>query len=141
MFPDPRFCRARDERFEPRWRQPEAEEAGGTFGFLLARLTQEAYPYPLITGGMPVLAAWPTGIVTYELTMLGAVVTTIVVLLISTKLPDRKPKLYDQNPDRRPGTFRLDASRDRKPLARRRGRESQSRGPFEGELESLHESP
>ena len=30
---------------------------GGTLGFLLARLTQEAYPYPLITGGMPLLAA------------------------------------------------------------------------------------
>jgi len=68
---------------------------GGTLGFLLARLTQEAYPYPLITGGMPLLAAWPTGIVTYELTMLGAVLATIVTLLISTKLPNWKPKLSD----------------------------------------------
>jgi Protein of unknown function (DUF3341) len=68
---------------------------GGILGFLLARLTQEAYPFPLITGGMPLLAAWPTGIVTYELTMLGAVLTTVVTLLISTKLPNWKPKLYD----------------------------------------------
>jgi len=66
---------------------------GGTCGFLLARLTQEAYP--IVTGGMPILAAWPTGIVTYELTMLGAVLTTIVTLLITTKLPNWKPKLYD----------------------------------------------
>jgi hypothetical protein len=68
---------------------------GGTLGFLLARLTQEAYPDPLLTGGIPLLAALPTSIVTYELTMLGAVVTTIVVLLISTKPPDGKPKLHD----------------------------------------------
>jgi ActD protein len=66
---------------------------GGTLGFLLARLTQESYP--IVTGGMPMLAAWPTGIVTYELTMLGAVLTTVVTLLITTKLPSWKPKLYD----------------------------------------------
>jgi len=68
---------------------------GGILGFLLARLTQEAYPYPLITGGMPLLAAWPTGIVAYELTMLGAVLTTLVALLVSAKLPSWKPQLYD----------------------------------------------
>ena len=68
---------------------------GGISGFLLALLTQEAYPYPLITGGMPLMAAWPTGIVTYELTMLGAVLTTIVVLLVTTRLPNWKARLYD----------------------------------------------
>jgi Protein of unknown function (DUF3341) len=66
---------------------------GGTCGFLLARLTQEAYP--LITGGMPLLSSWPTAIVTYELTMMGAVVTTIITLIVTTKLPNWKPKLYD----------------------------------------------
>lgn len=66
---------------------------GGTGGFFLARLTQEAYP--IITGGMPILAGWPTGIVTYELTMLGAVLTTIITLLVTAKLPNWKPKLYD----------------------------------------------
>jgi len=66
---------------------------GGTCGFLLARLTQEAYP--LVTGGMPILAPWPTSIVTYELTMLGAVLTTVVTLLITTKLPNWSAKLYD----------------------------------------------
>ena len=68
---------------------------GGTCGFLLARLTQEAYAQPLVTGGMPILAPWPTGIVTYELTMLGAVLATIVTLLITTRLPNWKPKLHD----------------------------------------------
>jgi hypothetical protein len=66
---------------------------GGTSGFLLARLTQEAYP--LVTGGMPILALWPTGIVTYELTMMGAVLTTVITLLVTARLPNWKPKLYD----------------------------------------------
>lgn len=66
---------------------------GGACGFLLARLTQVAYP--IVTGGMPIFSAWPSGIVTYELTMFGAVFTTIVTLLITTKLPNWKPKLYD----------------------------------------------
>ena len=41
---------------------------GGVSGFALAWYTQTAYPQPLITGGMPLVAAGPTGIVTYELT-------------------------------------------------------------------------
>jgi len=67
--------------------------AGGAFGFLLAWWTQEAYP--LVTGGMPILAPWPTSIVTYELTMLGAVLTTVVTLLVTCRLPSWGAKLYD----------------------------------------------
>ncbi len=66
---------------------------GGTSGFLLAVYTQEAYP--LVTGGMPIIASWPTGIVTYELTMLGAVIATVITLLITTGLPKWGAKLYD----------------------------------------------
>ena len=66
---------------------------GGTSGFLLAAYTQEAYP--LITGGMPIIAPWPTGIITYELTMLGAVIATVITLLITTGLPNWRAKIYD----------------------------------------------
>lgn len=66
---------------------------GGTCGFLLAAYTQTAYP--LITGGMPIVAPWPTGIVTYELTMFGAVIATVITLLITTGLPNWGAKLYD----------------------------------------------
>jgi len=58
-------------------------------------LTQEGYPYPLVTGGMPILAPWPTGIVTYELTMMGAVLTTAIALLVTSRLPNWRPNLYD----------------------------------------------
>lgn len=66
---------------------------GGVCGYLLASFTQRTYPLP--TGGMPIVAMWPTGIVMYELTMLGAIVTTILTFLIGAKLPDFKKRLYD----------------------------------------------
>jgi hypothetical protein len=66
---------------------------GGTCGFLLARYTQVAYP--IITGGMPLVSPWPTAIVTYELTMFGAVMTTVVTLLITARLARRRPAPYD----------------------------------------------
>ena len=66
---------------------------GGAGGYLFARVTQTAYP--IVTGGMPIVAPFPTAIVTYELTMLGAVFTTIVTLLITAKLPRWKQSLYD----------------------------------------------
>jgi hypothetical protein len=59
---------------------------GGISGYLLAWYTQVAYP--LVTGGMPLVAKWPTGIVTYELTMLGAILTTLVTLLITARIPN-----------------------------------------------------
>ncbi|MGD1212107.1 MAG: quinol:electron acceptor oxidoreductase subunit ActD [Candidatus Acidiferrales bacterium] len=66
---------------------------GGIAGFTLAWYTQTSYP--LVTGGMPIVAPWPTGIVTYELTMMGAVLTTVIALLVGSRLPNWKPKLYD----------------------------------------------
>jgi hypothetical protein len=66
---------------------------GGTAGYSLAAFTQRTYPLP--TGGMPIVAQWPTGIVMYELTMLGAILATIITLLITTKLPRYKNRIYD----------------------------------------------
>jgi hypothetical protein len=44
-----------------------------TIGFVY--FTQ--YNYPLFTGGMPLFSFWATGVVFYELTMLGAIVTSL----------------------------------------------------------------
>lgn len=66
---------------------------GGVGGYLLVTLTQQAYPIP--TGGMPIVALWAVGIITYEMTMLGAIVATLVTLLASTRLPDWRTKLHD----------------------------------------------
>lgn len=66
---------------------------GGTAGYMLAAFTQRTYPLP--TGGMPLVAMFPSGIIMYELTMLGAVIATMVTLLISTRLPNYRKRLYD----------------------------------------------
>ena len=66
---------------------------GGVSGYLLASLTQQVYP--LITGGMPISPRWTDGIVAYELTMMGAIVATLLTLLASTRLPDWREKVYD----------------------------------------------
>jgi Protein of unknown function (DUF3341) len=66
---------------------------GGTAGYALAAFTQRTYPMP--TGGMPIVALWPTGIVMYELTMLGAILTTVVTFLITARLPRYRNRIYD----------------------------------------------
>jgi ActD protein len=67
--------------------------AGGLFGYWLASFTQSSYPLP--TGGMPIVTSWTNGIIIYEVTMLGAILTTLLTLLVTAGLPNFKPKLSD----------------------------------------------
>jgi hypothetical protein len=62
-------------------------------GYWLTSYTQLAWP--LKTSGMPIVSPWPNTIVIFELTMLGAVLATVITLLITAKLPSRLPRLYD----------------------------------------------
>jgi hypothetical protein len=39
------------------------------------------HQYPLVTGGMPIFSFWGTGVITYETTMLGAVLATFAWFL------------------------------------------------------------
>ena len=39
------------------------------------------HSYPLVTGGMPIFSFWSTGVVFYEVTMLGAILTTFAGFL------------------------------------------------------------
>lgn len=57
---------------------------GGLAGYLLVTLTQKSYP--IETGGMPIVSLWTDGIITYELTMLGAILSTLVVLFWTAPL-------------------------------------------------------
>jgi Protein of unknown function (DUF3341) len=70
---------------------------GGFIGFSastwLTRMTELAWP--LQTGNMPIVAWWPNLIVIFEMTMLGAILATVVTLLITAKLVRRPPALYD----------------------------------------------
>jgi len=68
--------------------------AGGLSGWVFVAFTQKTYP--MVSGGMQLVTKWPNGIITYELTMLGAILTTLFVLLITARIPDwRGRKLYD----------------------------------------------
>jgi Protein of unknown function (DUF3341) len=66
---------------------------GGVGAFAFVAFTQKAYPLP--TGGMPIVSLWPNGIITYEFTMLGAVLATLVTLIITARSPRENAKLYD----------------------------------------------
>jgi ActD protein len=64
-------------------------------GFSLATIT--SLNYPLIKGGMPLVAPWTVGIITYEATMLGAVLATLVGLLVEVRLPNFRNLPYDSS--------------------------------------------
>ena len=66
---------------------------GGTSGYLLTTLTQKSYP--IFTGGMSLTPGWTNGIIVYEMTMLGAILTTLLVLLLGAGLPNFKGQISD----------------------------------------------
>jgi hypothetical protein len=51
--------------------------------------------YPLITGGKPILSLPPMVIITYEGTMLGAIIFTILGTLFESRLPNLVGGAYD----------------------------------------------
>ena len=66
---------------------------GGLLGLWFVRFTQLVYPLP--TGGMPLTPHWTNGIIVYETTMLGAILTTVITLLITGGLPHFGKRLSD----------------------------------------------
>ena len=66
---------------------------GLLIGLTIAYLTETLWP--LVTGGMPIVAWWPNIIIMFELTMLGAILATVVSLLITTELPSTQSRVYD----------------------------------------------
>lgn len=67
---------------------------GAIAGYLLATVTAEAYP--IVKGGMPIVAPWTVSIIAYETTMLGAILATLFGLLFELRLPNFKPLPYDK---------------------------------------------
>jgi hypothetical protein len=69
--------------------------AGLLFSTWLTRMTELAWPLP--TGNMPIVSWWPNLIVMFELTMLGAILATVITLLVAGGLVRRPPPLYDSD--------------------------------------------
>jgi Protein of unknown function (DUF3341) len=82
-----------EQRSPMAWLAPLGAILGAGVGYTLSAFTQRSYPLP--TGGMPIVAMWPTGIIMYELMMLGAILTTIVAFVVATGLPNYRKRLYD----------------------------------------------
>jgi hypothetical protein len=65
---------------------------GMSIGFFLTWLTETSWP--MNVGGLPTYAWWPNLIIIFELTMLGAIIATVVSLVVTAGL-GRKMGLYD----------------------------------------------
>ena len=50
------------------------------------------YNYPIITGGMPTFSFWATGVIFYELTLLGAIITTFFWFVYESGVLRRRPR-------------------------------------------------
>jgi hypothetical protein len=70
--------------------------AGGLIGMAsalgLAWLTEVSWPIDV--GGLPIFAWWPNLIITFELTMLGAILATAITLAVTARL-GRQSTIYD----------------------------------------------
>ena len=71
---------------------------GACIGFTLAMIetigTQTAYP--LVTGGKPIFSMPAMTIIAYELTMLGAIIATVLGILFESRIPNPFAGIYDE---------------------------------------------
>jgi hypothetical protein len=88
---------------------------GLAIGTMLTAYTERAWPLP--TGGMPIVAWWPNLVVMFEMTMLGAIVSTVATLVVTGGLGRRRPRLYD--PEIMDGKILVGVPIARKPGAKR----------------------
>ena len=69
---------------------------GGLLGLMAAALMLWVgeTSWPMHVGGLPVFAWWPNLIIMFELTMLGAMLATVLTLVVAARL-GRRAALYD----------------------------------------------
>ncbi|HEU4690709.1 MAG TPA: quinol:electron acceptor oxidoreductase subunit ActD [Vicinamibacterales bacterium] len=69
---------------------------GGLIGMAsalgLAWVTETSWP--INVGGLPIFAWWPNLIITFEMTMLGAILATVITLVLAARL-GRGSSIYD----------------------------------------------
>ncbi len=82
-----------DDRTWFRWFALAGGIVGAVAGFLLAVGT--AWVYPVQTGDKPIITFYPTGIITFELAMLFAIIGTIAGMFLEMRLPPRGTHSYD----------------------------------------------
>ena len=76
---------------------PWIAAGAGAFGLVATYylLGASQRSWPLVTSGMPIAPLWTNLIIIFEMTMLSAILATVITLLVTAGLPSRGGKLYD----------------------------------------------
>ena len=82
----------RDAKTAMPWIATAAAAAGLLLTFYLLGMSQRAWP--LVTSGMPIAPLWTNLIIIFEMTMLSAIIATVITLAVTAFFGDRG-KLYD----------------------------------------------
>jgi len=82
----------RDAKTMMPWIATAAGAAGLVLTYYLLGASQRSWP--LVTSGMPVVPLWTNLIIIFEMTMLSAILATVVTLIVTAFLGDRG-KMYD----------------------------------------------
>ena len=82
----------RDAKTAMPWIATAAGAVGLVLAYWLLGLSQRSWP--LVTSGMPVAPLWTNLIIIFEMTMLSAILATVVTLAVTAFFGDRG-KLYD----------------------------------------------
>lgn len=83
----------RDQHTWMWWIAAGAGLLGCLSGVWLTTMTQTSWP--IVTGNMPLTPVWTNTVIVFELTMLFAMIATVITFLVSARLPGRGPRLYD----------------------------------------------
>ena len=83
----------RDAKTAMPWIAAAAGAAGLVMTYYLLGLSQRSWP--LITSGMPIAPNWTNLIIIFEMTMLSAIIATVITLLWTAGIPSRGGKMYD----------------------------------------------
>ena len=83
----------RDAKTAMPWIATAAGVLGLVLTYYLLGLSQMSWP--LKTAGMPIVPLWTNLIIIFEMTMLSAIIATVLTLLVTAGLPSRGGKLYD----------------------------------------------
>ena len=82
----------RDAKTAMPWIATAAGAAGLALTYYLLGASQRSWP--LVTSGMPIVPLWTNLIIIFEMTMLSAIMATVITLVVTAFLSDRG-KLYD----------------------------------------------
>ena len=83
----------RDAKATMPWVATAAGATGLGLTYYLLGAAQRSWP--LVTSGMPIVPLWSNLIIIFEMTMLSAIIATVVHLFISAGLPSKGGKMYD----------------------------------------------